>query len=132
MTTKFITLALLGSCTFACAGKPKTVNKDWEQACGGSNIAITSVAGQVVAIDAFAEHSAEAKQWICLFDNGKVVSVMYRHSKVTRKPSAQDGEFTTELDEDRVEVFHFPDHDLSNMPPELKEELSKIIAIAES
>jgi hypothetical protein len=105
---KIILLAWLGSCIVTSAEKPKTEDKHWEDACGGSNIAVTSVAGNIVSIDAFAEHFAEGRQWVCHFKDGKIISALYRHFKVTRKSAGDAGEFTTELDEDKVEVFHFP------------------------
>ncbi|MBB5035787.1 hypothetical protein [Prosthecobacter dejongeii] len=127
---KLILLALLGSSIIAFAEKPQTENRDWEQACGGSNIAVTSVAGKIVCIDAFVEHFAEGRQWVCHFKGGEIISALFRHFKVIRKSAGEAGEFTTELDEDRTEVFHFPDHDLSKMDPDLKKDLLEVIAKA--
>ena len=123
-------LTLVLAALAAIAEAPKTENKDWEQACGGSNIAVTSVAGKIVVIDAFAEHFAEGRQWQCHFKDGKIVSAVFRHFIVTRKAAGDAGEFTTELEEDRVEVFHFPDHDLSKLDAEMRKDLSEVIAIA--
>ena len=128
----FIGLSLIASVSVAFAEKPKTVYKDWEKACNASHIAVTSVAGKIVAIDAMVEHFAEGRQWQCHFKEGKIISAVYRHFTITRKPSDDDGEFTTELNEDRVEVFHFPDHDMSKMEAKLKKDLSEVIAIANS
>ena len=120
---------------FAAGGifrKPKGGNKDWEKACGGSNIAVTSVAGEIVTVDAFVEHFAEGRQWQCHFKDGQIISAVFRHFTVARKAAGDAGEFTTELNEDRVEVFHFPDHDLSKMNPELRKDLTEVIAIAKN
>lgn len=103
---------------------------DWEKACGGSNIAVTSVSGKIVSIDAFVEHFAEGRQWACHFKDGEIISAVYRHFTLTRKSAGDAGEFTTELTEDRAEAFHFPDHALDKMEPALKKDLSEIIAIA--
>lgn len=123
-------LALAVSASAAFAEAPKTENMEWEKACGGSNIAVTSVAGKIVAIDAFVEHFAEGRGWQCHFKDGKIISAVFRHFTVTRKAAGDAGEFTTELDEDRVEVFHFPDHDLSKLEPGLRKDLSEVITIA--
>lgn len=130
LVMKLILLTLLGSCIVAVAEKPKTENRTWEEACGGSNIAVTSVAGNIVSIDASVEHFAEGRQWVCHFKDGKIISALYRHFKVVRKFTGDGGQFTTVLDEDQAEVFHFPDHDLSKMEPVLKKDLSEVIAIA--
>ncbi|HUF61213.1 MAG TPA: hypothetical protein VMN36_03990 [Verrucomicrobiales bacterium] len=121
---------LTASVLAAFAEKPTTENKDWEKACGGSNIAVTSIAGNIVSIDAFVEHFTEGRQWQCHFKDGKIVSALYRHFTVTRKAAGDAGEFMTELDEDRVEVFHFPDHEISEMDPALEKDLLEVIAIA--
>ena len=128
---------LIGLSLFACdfaalADKPKTENKEWEQACGGSNIAVTSVSGKIVTIDAVAEHFAEGRQWQCHFKDGEIITAVYRHFTVKRKPAGDAGEFITESQEDRVEVFHLPDHDLSKLDPELRKDLTELIAIAKN
>lgn len=123
-----LTFAVGASAAFAEA--PKTENKDWEKACGGSNIAVTSVAGKILTIHAFVEHFAEGRQWQCHFKDGKIISAVFRRFIVTRKAAGDVGEFTTELDEDRVEVFHFPDHDLAKLDEGLRKDLSEVIAIA--
>ena len=125
-----IGLSLVAIASTVFAEKPKTENKDWEQACGGSNVAFISIAGKIVTVDAFVEHFAEGRQWQCHFKDGAIISAVYRHFNVTRKAAGDAGEFTTELDENRVEVFHFPDHDLSKMEPGLRKDLSKVINIA--
>ena len=123
-------LALAVSALAAFAESPKTENKGWEKACGGSNITVTSVAGKIVTVDAFVEHFAEGRQWQCHFKDGKIISAVYRHFTVTRKAAGDAGEFTTELNEDRAEVFHFPNHDLSKLEPELRKDLTEVIAMA--
>lgn len=129
-TLKRALLAFVLSVTVAVAESPKTENKDWEEACGGSNIAVTSVGGRILTIDAFVEHSAEGRHWQCHFSEGGIVSAVFRHFTVTRKAAGDAGEVTNELKEDRVEVFHFTDHDLSKLEAELRKDLSEIIAIA--
>ena len=132
MKTRILTcLTSALSALAALADAPKTEHKEWEQACGGSTIAVTRVAGEIITVDAYAEHFAEGKQWQCHFKDGEIISAMYRHYTVTRKPAGDDGEFATELNDDRVEVFHLPDHDLSKMEAGLRKELSEIIKIAE-
>ena len=125
-----ICLAIALSSSAAFAEAPKTENKDWEKACGGSNIAVTSVAGKILTIDAFVEHFAEGRQWQCHFRDGKIISAVFRQFTVTRKAAGAAGEFTTDLDENRVEVFHFPDHDISKLDAELRKDLSEVMAIA--
>jgi hypothetical protein len=124
-------LAAVITCAgIAYAGEPKVMNVDWEQACGGSNIRVTRVDGRVVAIDAFAEHFYEARQWQCHYQGGQIVSALYRHSKVTRKAAGDAGEFTTELHDDVVATYHFPHHKLIGLPPDLLEDLRTVITKA--
>lgn len=125
-----IGLSLIAGALAAWAEPPKTENKDWEKACGGSNIAVTSVAGKILAIEAFVEHAAEARQWQCHFKDGKIVSAVYRHFLVTRQATEGSTAFRTELHEDRAEAFHLPDHDLSQVAPELQRDLAEVMAIA--
>ena len=128
-TLTLIGLSLIAG-AMALAEPPRTENKDWEKACGGSNIAVTSVAGKIIAIEAFVEHATEARQWQCHFKNGKIVSAVYRHFIVTRQATADAAAFRTELHADRAEAFHFPDHDLSHLAPELNRDLTEVMAIA--
>jgi hypothetical protein len=114
----------------ASAGEPQIADVDWEDACGGSNIRVTRVDGAVVAIDASVEHYHEARQWQCHFLRGEIVSALYRHSKVTRKAAAEEGAFTTELHDDVVTTFYFPDHKLTGMPHDLLEDLQTVLAKA--
>jgi len=133
MKTPILTSWMLAACvSVAFAEAPLTEEKDWEQACGGSNIVVTSVAGKLVTIDAFVEHYAEGRQWQCHFKDGQIISAVYRHFTVTRKIVGDGGEFTTESKEDRVEVFHFPEHDLSKLEAGLRKDLSEVIAIAKN
>ena len=125
-------LTLTASALASVAEKPKTENKAWEKACGGSNIAVTKVGGKIVTIDAFVEHFAEGRQWQCHFKDGKIVSAVYRHFTVTRKSAGDAGEFTTVLTENQVEVFHFPDHQISGLDPQKKKDLLKILGIAKN
>ena len=111
---------------------PTTEDKDWEQACGGSNIQVTRVSGKIVLIDALAEHFAEGRQWVCHYKNGQIVSAMYRHYIVSRKAAGDAGQFTTELKDDKVEVFHFPNHEIKGLDPALDKDLKEVISIATS
>ncbi|SKB05356.1 hypothetical protein SAMN02745166_04243 [Prosthecobacter debontii] len=132
---KLLILALLPVFTSALPAwgePPKTEHKDWEKACGGSQITITRVGDHMVTLEAFAEHFAEGRQWQCHFQDGQIISAAYRHFIVTRKNAGDAGEFTTEQIEDRVEVFHFPDHDFTQLDPALKKDLSELLALAQS
>ena len=117
----------------AFAGKPKVTDVEWEPACGGSNIRVTRVDRQIVSIEAAVEHFAEGREWICLFKDGKIVSVLYRHFNVKRKQvEEKDGAFTTEQHDDIVQTFHFPDHKLSGMDKKLMKDLQEVIAKAKA
>lgn len=129
-TIAYLLIATIAGVLTAFAEKPVTVNKEWGDACGGSNIAVTSVAGRIVSIDAVMENFAEGRQWQCHFKDGKIVTALYRHFIVTRKAEGDAGEFSTELNEDKVELFYFPDHQISEMDAALKKELLEVIAIA--
>ena len=121
-------IALVHGIGFALAGEPQIADVEWEDACGGSNIRITRVDGTIVAIDASVEHFHEARQWQCHFVRGEIVSALYRHSKVTRKPAAEEGAFTTELHDDVVTTFYFPDHKIAGMPHNLLDDLRTVLA----
>ena len=130
---KMLTYLLVGLATSALvafAEKPTTENKEWGNACGGSNIAVTSVAGRIVSIDAVMENFSEGRQWQCHFKDGKIVTALYRHYMVTRKAEGDAGEFSTQLDEDKVELFYFSDHQISVTDPALKKDLLEVVAIA--
>jgi hypothetical protein len=112
------------------AGEPNIADIEWENACGGSNIRVTRVDGVLVAIDASVEHFHEARQWQCHFLRGEIVSALYRHSEVKRKGTGEEGAFTTELHDDVVATYYFPDHKLTGMPDELLEDLRTVLAKA--
>lgn len=117
----------------ALAGKPTVTDVEWEPSCNGSNIKVTRVDRQIVAIEAYVQHSYEGREWICLFKDGKIVSVLYRHFNVKRKQvEGKDGDFTTELHDDIVKTFHFPDHKLSGMDKSLLKDLQDVIAKAKA
>ena len=123
-------IALVYAGRLALAGEPQITDVEWENACGGSNIRVTRVDGAIVAIDASVEHFHEARQWQCHFLRGQMVSALYRHSNVKRKAAGDEGQFTTELHDDVVTTFYFPDHKLTGMPHELLEDLRTVIAKA--
>ena len=130
---KMLTYLLVGLATSALvafAEKPTTENKEWGNACGGSNIAVTSVAGRIVSIDAVMENFSEGRQWQCHFKDGKIVTALYRHYIVTRKSEGDGGEFSTVLKEDMMELFYFPDHQIVIKDTDLKNELLEVLAIA--
>ena len=130
---KMLTYLLVGLSTcalVASAEKPITEDKEWGNACGGSNIAVTSVAGRMVSIDAVMENFAQGRQWQCHFKDGKIVTALYRHYMVTRKSEGDGGKFSTELKEDKVELFYFPDHQIVIKDIDLKNELLEVLAIA--
>lgn len=112
------------------AEKPVTVNKDWEDSCGGSNIEVTTVQGKIVKVDAEAEHFADGRQWLCLFKDGKVVSALYRHFKVVRRAVGDAGQFTAEQVDDQIEVFHFPRHKIAGLDPSRAKDLKEVLTIA--
>ena len=126
----YLFVGLGTSALVAFAEKPITENKEWGNACGGSNIAVTSVAGRMVSIDAVMENFAEGRQWQCHFKDGKIVTALYRHYLVTRKAEGDAGEFSTELKEDKVELFYFSDHQIVIKDPALRNQLLEVIAIA--
>lgn len=117
----------------AFAGKPIVIDVEWEPACGGSNIRVTRVDRQIVAIEAEIEGSTQGWQWNCHFKDGEIISALYRHFTVKRKiAEGKDGAFTTEQHVDKVQTFHFPDHKLSGMDKALLKDLQKVIAKAKA
>lgn len=112
--------------------KPEIESKEWEEACGGSNIQVTRIEGKLVLIEAYAEHYSEAREWVCLFQDGKVLSAIYKHSVVNRVAGGKEGEYTTKTTADRVKVFHFPNHQLEGMNPALLKDLQAVITMASS
>lgn len=128
---KHLSLVLLFCLPGAWAAESlQTKDFNWEEACGGSNIEITSVAGKTVLIDASVEHFAEGRQWVCHYADGAIVSAMYKHFKVKRVSSDDAGSFTTKNEVDVVRVFHFPDHRVAGLDPELQKDLLEVIRIA--
>ena len=129
----FLPIMMWLSPMIACAGQPKVTDVDWEWACGGSNIRVTRVDRQIVAIEAFAEHSTEGRGWICLLKEGEIISALYRHSIIKHTNElGKDGVYITEQHEDIVKTFHFPDHKLSGMDKALLKDLQEVIAKAKA
>lgn len=124
-------LSSCGTLAPAPSGKeaPRTENLPWEDSCGGSNIAVTTLGGQIVSIDAEAEHFAEGRRWQCHFVNGGIVSARYSHTKLTRHLDEQ-GSFTIEAHEDQARTFHFPNHRIEGIEPGLKKDLLEVLHIA--
>ena len=129
-TLKYFLLAMVASTMLVSAEKPKVENKPWENACEGSDISVTSIAGKIVCIHAYVEHAKEGRQWVCLFKDGEIISAMYTHFTVNRTEDDESGDFTKEFDKDQVEVFHFPDHQLKGMDDKLKKDLEHVLLIA--
>jgi len=123
-------ILLLIAAAVAIAGTPTETDVEWEPACGGSNIKVARVDGQIVSISGFAEHFAEGREWQCHYTNGKIVSALYRHYTVSRKAAGDAGEFTTEQHTDILRVFHFPDHQLKGLDSDLLDDLKTVISKA--
>lgn len=88
------------------AAELKTVQCDWEPACGGSALTVTLAAGQPVMVEAFVEHFEQAREWICHYNKeGRVISAAYRQHQVSRKPLGDAGEFHIERKLERVEIY---------------------------
>ncbi len=135
MTLRLVLIIAIAVVTLqrvADAGLPQVTDLDWEQACEGSHIRVTRVDGRIVALEAFAEHYHEARQWQCHFERGNIISALYRHSTVERKAASGDanGSFTTELHDDVGATYHFPDHKLTGVPAALLEDLRSILSKA--
>ena len=125
-------LTAVFSATLLAGDKPEIENKEWEEACGGSNIQVTRVAGKLVLIEAYVEHYSEAREWMCLYQDGHILSAIYKHSLIKRIAGSKEGEYTTKTNEDQVKVFHFPNHQLEGMNSSLLKDLQEVITIANS
>ena len=94
-----------------------------------SFIRVTSIDGEIASIYAHSDNVAKGKSWNCHFKKGRIVSAVFRRYRLILIPTGE-GTFRGEPDYDRIEVFHFPEHELIGLEPTLKNELSRIIAIA--
>ena len=118
--------------TLLQGAEPKVVALDWEQACGGSSVVVTTVADELVTIEAFAEHFAEAREWVCAFSEGTLVSATFRHYVISRKPRGDNGDFAIERTVDQVSVFAPRNGTLEDMEEGLRKDLESVIALAKS
>jgi hypothetical protein len=100
---------------------------DWESACGGSAIEVTSKDGQILIIEAFAEHFAESREWVCIFKDGVLSSACYRHHTLKRKQKGDSGEIEIERILDRVETFAAEGGTLKNLPTNLQSDLDDLL-----
>ncbi|MFT4548875.1 MAG: hypothetical protein ACI9MB_002843 [Verrucomicrobiales bacterium] len=128
-TLKFVALTLLAACSLAAAEEYKEEDTEWENEPEGSTIRVTSFAGKVAAIFAYSNGKVEGKSWDCHFKDGEIISAIYRHYRMTTK-SIGEGRVIPKPKYDRLEVFHFPDHQLTGLDVGLKKELTQIIANA--
>lgn len=131
---KLLLASQLATCALAQPA-PTTTNKDWENACGGSNIAITRQGSTILSIEAFAEHFHESREWTCHFADGKIISAHYRSYTITRHLTddpEKEGSFTTKLTLKTSKTYHFPDHKLDKLPEAQRKDLTEILKIAQS
>jgi hypothetical protein len=78
-------------------------------------------------VEAFAEHFAESREWICTYRTGVLASVVYRHYKNSRKPSGKEGAFVTERVLDRILVGAISDGRPIGLPEDLKKDFDGIM-----
>lgn len=130
LLTCLVTLVVASSLR---AADPVVIRLDWEPACGGSAITVTSVDGVVVTIEAFAEHSRDSREWLCTFSSGKLLSVIYRHYRVEREASSpdKDGGFETRLVLDECKVFRpAANGELPGAEEKLNQDFAEMLALA--
>lgn len=131
MRTLSVFLAFLWSLTAAQA-ELKTVQLDWEQACGGSLITVTLDDGKPVLIEAFAEHYAEAREWTCLLKGGQVVSSIYRQHALTRRLASEDGDFTIDRKTTRTEVYTAREGTLQGLDEGLQKDFDEVMRLVKN
>ena len=103
---------------------------DWEQACEGSSIRVTSKDGQLLLVEASVQHFAEARDWICVFKEGALISAAYRHYTISRKPKGDSGEFEIQSTLDHLETFKAEQGILQKAPANLKADLETVLGKA--
>lgn len=103
---------------------------DWEPACDGSSIKVTSQDGKLVLIEASAWHFAEARDWILVFKDGTLLTASYRHYTLSRKEKGDSGEFEIQSTLDRVETFQAERGVAQKIPAELKADLETVLSKA--
>lgn len=87
---------------------------------------------EMILIEADVEHFSQGRQWVCLFQDGNIISAVYKHFLVKRVAGDKEGEFATKSTEDQVKIFYFPNHQLEGMDPVLLKDLKAVIMIASS
>ncbi|MCB1228289.1 MAG: hypothetical protein KDK99_20960 [Verrucomicrobiales bacterium] len=120
-------IGLVGVSSGFLRAEIREVNLDWEPACEGSSIRVTSENGLLVLVEAWAEHFAEARDWICTFKHGVLVSVAYRHFKISRRAKGDSGEFEIERTLDRIETFEAVKGVPQKLPPALKGDFEAVL-----
>ena len=103
---------------------------DWEPACEGSSITVTTQNGQLALVEASAWHFAEAREWICVFKDGSLLTVTYRHYTLSRKAKGDSGEFEIQSTLDRVETFVAEHGVVHKVPVTLKTDLETVLSKA--
>ncbi|MBL9179380.1 MAG: hypothetical protein JNM65_15055 [Verrucomicrobiaceae bacterium] len=103
---------------------------DWEPACDGSSIKVTSQDGKLALIEASAWHFAEARDWILVFKDGTLLSASYRHYTLNRKEKGDSGEFEIQSTLDQVKIFQAERGGVQKIPAELKTDLETILSKA--
>lgn len=126
VTSVAIALLLL-ICPSSHGSQPVVLSLDWEPACEGSAITVTSDAEKTIMVEAFAAHFAESREWICTYRGGVLASVVYRHYKNSRKPSGEEGAFTTQSVLDRIVVAAITDGRPTDLPDDLKKDFDEVM-----
>ena len=103
---------------------------DWEPACDGSSIKVTSRDRKLLLVEASAWHFAEAREWICVFKDGALLTATYRHYTLTRIAKGDEGEFKVTSTVDRVETFQAKDGVIQKVPIDQKNDLEKVLSKA--
>lgn len=78
-------------------------------------------------IEAWAQHSAESREWIFIYKNGILASVVYRHFKHTRSLVEQDGSFITNRTLDRIVVADLKDGKPTNLDEDMRKDFDDIM-----
>ncbi len=103
---------------------------DWEPACEGSSITVTSQNGKLVLVEASAWHFAEARDWIVVFKEGSLLTASYRHYTLSRKAKGDSGEFEVQSTLDRVETLEAEHGAVQKIPADIKSDLETVLSKA--
>jgi hypothetical protein len=129
---RLITILLTAIAITASGAEPKVTDLDWEPACGGSHIRVTTVDNKIALIEANAQHFAEAREWICAFSGGVLISATFRSYKVGRSAETEKGEFAITTTLEKAAVFAAKDGVPQKMDAALKKDLDSVLAIVTS